>query len=401
MTKEFKYCENPEAEVPRMFIDKEIGGKDADGNSNIDGHLFLKELMYLSDVLGKSKIEVWINSPGGIVTEGQSIYAAILESKANVDTICYGIAASIAGVDFQAGRKRIMMDYATLMYHPAYSDDGRKDKGLEALNKAICTMIAKRSGKSEDEIWGIMNRGRMDDKGTWISAAEALEMGFCDEVRHSDAKNEIDLESSLGLWKAANKVHNRVEQTIKPKRMKNVFNKLGLNEDANETSAIAVIDALNKKAESAEEKYNKKCEEMDALNAEMKDLKNAMEEEKKAKAKADEEAKAKADEEAKNAATAAEEVKNKAIESELTSAVTVGRIKNDAKVIESFKNMLVKDFDGTKAIIDSLPLNKVAPVFVPEVGEELTDSPVEAAARKNGITPGTAKWYNYIKMNTK
>jgi len=213
MNRDFKYCDNPDAEIPRMFIDKEIGGKDADGLPNIDGNLFLKELMHLSDTLGKNKIEVWINSPGGLVTEGQSIYAAILESKATVDTVCYGMAASIAGVIFQAGRKRIMLDYANLMYHPAYNSDGTMDKGLEALNKAICTMIAKRTGKTDEEVWKIMNRGRADDKGTWIQAAEAKENGFCDEVRHSDAKNKnaIAHETLHSIWKSANKVLNRAE----------------------------------------------------------------------------------------------------------------------------------------------------------------------------------------------
>lgn len=254
MVKEFKYCDNPNAEVPRMFIDKEIGGKDSDGNPNIDGNLFLKELMCLSDVMGKSRIEVWINSPGGIVTEGQSIYAAILESKANVDTVCYGVAASIAGVIFQAGKRRIMLDFAHLMYHPAYSEDGRKDKGLEALNNAICKMIATRTGKGEDEIWGIMNRGRMDDKGTWIGAEEAANDGFCDEKRNSDARNSFSSDGNVsidGVWRRANKVFNRIIEQPKIKKMNKILNKaLGLHEEASEEAAVAAFDVLNKKMTS-------------------------------------------------------------------------------------------------------------------------------------------------------
>ena len=126
MVSEFKYCPNPDADVPKMFIDNQIGGKDADGNPGIDGNRFMKELLCLSDEMGKKNIQVWINSEGGFVQEGQSIYAGILHSKAKVDTVCYGLAASISGVIFQAGRRRYMTDYANLMYHPAYNEEDRK-----------------------------------------------------------------------------------------------------------------------------------------------------------------------------------------------------------------------------------------------------------------------------------
>lgn len=391
MVKDFKYCENPDAEVPRMFIDKEIGGKDADGLPNIDGNSFLKELMYLSDVLGKSKGEVWINSPGGIVTDGQSIYASILESKATVDTVCYGIAASISGVIFQAGRKRIMMDYAHLMYHPAYSSDGKVDKGLLALNNAICTMVAKRTGKTEDEIWAIMNRGRMDDKGTWISAEEALEMGFCDEIRHSDAKNSIEEGSINSIWKSANIIYNRVIEQPKKYKMKQVLNKLGLVEDANETSALAAIEALNKKAETMEDAFNKKCDELKAKQKEVDDMKNAMEEDKKAKAKAmEEEDKAKAKTE--------EEDKAKNADLTITKAVADGKIKNEATVIAGYKALFIANPVETGKVIEALPINKSAAVFTPTSGTEIQDSEAESIARTSGLKPGSAAWYNSIKI---
>jgi ATP-dependent protease ClpP protease subunit len=377
-----------------MFIDNEIGGKNADGFPNIQGNDFLKELMYLSDTENKPKIEVWINSPGGIVTEGQSIHASILASIATVDTVCYGIAASIAGVVFQAGRKRKMFDFAHLMYHPAYSTNGVVDKGLEALNNSICTMIASRTGKTEDEIWAIMNRGRADDKGTWISAEEALANGFCDEIIYSDSKNKnaIEGDSTTSIWKSANKIYNRVteKEIIKPKKMKQVLNKLGLIEDANEASALAAIDALNKKAESMEDAYNKKCAEMDKLNKELMDMKNAMEEEKKAKAKLDAE-------EAENKAKVDKETKAKLADTEIKNAVDAGKFKNDPEIITKWKNAFEKNFDSTKEIIEALPATKVSPKFVNDADVDIKDSEAEASARKAGLKPGTSAWYNSIK----
>ena len=344
MVKEFKYTQDPTAETPIMFIDKEIGGVDSQGQPNIQGNDFLKELLCLSDEMGKKNICVWINSPGGVVTEGQSIYTAILESKAKVDTYCYGIAASIAGVIFQAGRTRIMADHSKLMYHPAWSEDGKQDKGLEALQHSICTMIAKRTGKTESEIWAIMNAGRKDDKGTWINAEDAKENGFCDEIRESDAKNKnaIITDTTMAIYESANKVYNRIQtinnNQIKITKMKSVLNKLGLVEDANEASAVAVIDAMNKTMEDLQKKYDdlkKKladCEdEMDAMK------KKAKADEDEAKAKAEDEdkkAKLKAEDEDKAKKKAEDEDKAKKAEDKVKAAVTIGKIKNDASVIE-------------------------------------------------------------------
>lgn len=408
MIESFKYTENPEAETPRMFIDKEIGGTDSDGLPNISGNDFLKELLYLSDTLKKKEIEVWINSPGGIVTEGQSIYTAILESKANVNTYCYGIAASIAGVIFQAGKKRIMADYAKLMYHPAYSEDGKMDKGLEALNHSICVMIAKRTGKTEDECWEIMNKGRKDDKGTWIDADTAKENGFCDEVTKSDAKNKnaIVAEETTAIYHKANLILNRVNvnnnQIINKKnKMKTVLNKLGLVEDANETSAIAAIDAINKSMDDMKKEYDKKKAECEDLKSEMdkmkKEAKDKEETEAKAKKDMEEEAdkakkakevKDKEEEEAKNKKDAEECVKN---------AVAVGKIKNDATLIASYTKMYVASPTETKNLIETLPATRTAPIFNKADGADLADSPAQAAARAAGIKPGSASWYTAIK----
>lgn len=394
MAQEFRYCDNAEADIPRMFIDKEIGGKDSDGNPNIDGNAFRKELMHLSDTLGKKRIEVWINSPGGLVTEGQSIYAAILESNATVDTVCYGMAASIAGVIFQAGHKRIMLDYANLMYHPAYNEAGTMDKGLEALNKAICTMIAKRTGKTEDEIWKIANRGRADDKGTWIQAEEAKANGFCDDIRHSDAKNKniLLLENLTSIWKTANKVYNRatIPQPIKDKKMKTVLNKLGLNEEASEAAALAVVETMNKSMDALQKKY-------DTLNAELEKCKGEMDT-MKAKAKEDEDkAKAKAAEDEEKAKAKAKEDGEKDAKNAVTTAVAAGKIKNDATIVAALEKSYAENPAVTKALIEAMPVNALAPKFTPAKDSEIKDSPAEQHARNAGLQPGTAKWYNAIK----
>lgn len=371
---DFKYTQDPQAETPLMFIDKEIGGDE----SNIQGSDFLKELYYLSDTLGKRKICVMINSPGGIVTEGQSIYSAILNCKADVDTYCYGIAASIAGVIFQAGKKRTMASFANLMYHPAYNDAGTEDKALTALNKSICIMIAERTSKTEDEVWKIMDEGLKDDKGTWMDAKMAKSNGFCDAIDSGISKNLVSTRSIINTY------FNK--KTIK---MNTILNKhIGLNETADEMSAIAVFDAKNKTIEDSKKEISDLKAALNKAEEEMKNMKEAQnkaDEEMKAKAKADEEAKAKAD----------AELMDKECETEMKNAVSDGRIKNDAKLIESYKSMYKANPAATKAVIAALPMNKISAVF--KIDTDIKDSPAEANARANGLKPGSGAWYNSIQ----
>jgi len=386
MNKDFLYCENPDAVIPRMFIDTGIGGKNADGEPEIQGNVFLKELLYLSDIEHKSKIETWINSPGGIVGEGQSIYAAILASKADVDTICYGLAASISGVIFQAGKTRKMFSNAHLMYHPAYSTDGTVDKGLKAANESVCIMIAKRTGKTEDEIWAIMNRGKADDKGTWIGAEEALANGFCDEIIDVSKMNKKDY----------NNLINRVKEvTIKPNKMNKILNKaLGLHEEASEEAATEVLNIMNKthgdlkkELQDTKDAYEKAKKELADFKAEMAD--------KEAKNKADAEMKAKSEEEAK-AKTEAERI-DKECDEAMKNAVTEGKIKNDVELIKTYKAMYKSNPVETKALIEKLPINKLSPSFVPDTKDVIADSQAEAAVRAAGVKPTDNQWFNKVK----
>lgn len=379
---DFKYTQDPQAETPLMFIDKEIGGIDEQGEPNIQGNDFVKELYYLSDTMGKRRIRIMINSPGGIVTEGQSIYSAILNCKADVDTYCYGIAASIAGVIFQGGKKRTMASWANLMYHPAYNDAGTEDKALAALNKSICIMVGERTGKTEDEVWDIMDQGIKDDKGTWMDAKTAKSNGFCDMVDSAINKNLVSNTSTIRA-----KINDHFnKKTIK---MNTILNKhIGLNEAADEQSAIAVFDAKNKTISDAEKTIGDLKDALNKAETEMKNMKDAQnkaDEEMKAKAKSDEEAKAKADAELMDAAC----------ETEMKNAVSNGQIKNDSKLIDSYKAMYKANPEATKAVIAALPMNKVSAIF--KTDTDLKDSEAEANARANGIKPGTGAWYNSIQ----
>ncbi|WP_315823012.1 Clp protease ClpP [Paraflavitalea speifideaquila] len=358
----FLYTVDIDADEPIMLIDKHIGFDETDGYG-IMGDLFQKELLAL-DGMGKKRIEIWINSPGGVVADGYNIHNAMLKSKTPVDTYCTGIAASIAGVLFVAGRKRVMADYSQLMYHNPYGGDD--DKGLAAIRDSIAKMVSSRCGKSVEEILSIMN------KTTWIGAEEAKEIGFCDEIQHS---GEINKKRSIGIindarafWKEAATITNSLlspnNNSLNSQSMKKIANRLNLVSDASEDS---VIEAINKMEEAnnglkAEIKTHltdiqnrktnmeKKEEECKALEEELEKAKNELEEMKKKKAKAKAEAEEQEEEKEKE-----EKAKNL-----INGFVTTGRIKNDPTIITSWVNKAKEDHDGVKAMIEGLPINKVA-----------------------------------------
>jgi ATP-dependent Clp protease protease subunit len=193
---------------PIMLIDRHIGFDSHQGGPGIMGDLFQKELMTL-DGMGKKRIQVWINSEGGVVQDGWNIYNAILRTQTKVDTYCIGMAASIAGVIFQAGRKRIMNDYGILMYHNPFGGDG---KALDAIRESLVTMISQRSSMNSFDVGKMMNRT------TWISADEAFSLGLCDEIEHSVEMNTkrkvVTNTEARSYWRETNKAINAFRSGI-------------------------------------------------------------------------------------------------------------------------------------------------------------------------------------------
>ena len=150
---EFKYCVNPNDEEPIMLINKHIGFDEAKGQGII-GSEFQKELLFL-DSLGKKRIKIYMSTLGGSVLEGQLIYNSILKSVCKVDTYNIGVVASIGVPIFGAGRTRYMCDYALLMLH---NTSGGTSQAQDILKQSVCTMVASRVGKTEQEVSDIISR---------------------------------------------------------------------------------------------------------------------------------------------------------------------------------------------------------------------------------------------------
>jgi len=161
-----------------IYIYEDIG-EDFWTGGGITAKNFQKEL---SDIKAP-QIDLHINSYGGVVFDGITIYNLLKNHPANITTYIDGIAASIASVIALAGNRVLMADNALFMIHKASgvvfgnSDDMRDfAEKLDKINGSIATTYISKTKKDEAEINDMMAAE------TWMTAQEALEAGFIDEI---------------------------------------------------------------------------------------------------------------------------------------------------------------------------------------------------------------------------
>lgn len=276
----FKYIKNISENEATILLYGQIGDSyDENGNCvmGISGTSFAYEMQYLQDKC--SKIKVRINSIGGSVLEGYSIFSSIFDSKVPTVTVVDGLAASISGVIAMAGKKRIIKDYATWMGHTA---NGTSDtKLLDLATDSIVTMIANNINKTKEEVLLML------EKETWVSDSrvsdyslqEAVNMGLFDEIENTSRKVKINKITNVAEMQL---IYNKIINN-KP-NMEKVTNLLNLSNEANEdaiVSAIAEKDSKNAELQAEVERLNSVVEAYEAKEKEAKEL---AEKEKEAKA---------------------------------------------------------------------------------------------------------------------
>lgn len=139
---------------------------------------------FLNNADKKKPLIVRINSAGGEIAEGMTIHNMLERFNDDVNIYVDGLAASIASVIAMAGSKLFMARNASMMIHNAStgimgnSDDLRKTADvLDKMNVTIKNSYAKRTLNITDEkLVSMMNNE------TWLTAEEALDFGFIDEV---------------------------------------------------------------------------------------------------------------------------------------------------------------------------------------------------------------------------
>jgi ATP-dependent Clp protease protease subunit len=126
---------------------------------------------------GGDRIDIYINSPGGIVYEGLAIYNALRRHPARKTVHIDGICASAATIVAMAGDRIIAADNATLMVHAVYNTvrgdaaDMRKEaEVLDQLTDTLVNLYVQRTGRSRAEVAAWVA------EETWFTAAEALRL---------------------------------------------------------------------------------------------------------------------------------------------------------------------------------------------------------------------------------
>ena len=141
-------------------------------------------LIYL-DSLNNDEIKLYINSPGGYVTSGFSMYDTIKSIKSPVSTICTGLAASMGSIILSAGEKgrRFIQPHARVMIHqpsggargPA-SDIEISAQEIVKTKELSAQILADNCGQKFDKIMKDFNRDH------WLGAAESLAYGIVDGI---------------------------------------------------------------------------------------------------------------------------------------------------------------------------------------------------------------------------
>jgi ATP-dependent Clp protease protease subunit len=148
-------------------------------------NLIVAQMLFLEAENPDKDIHLYINSPGGSVTAGMSIYDTMQFIKPNVSTICMGQAASMGAFLLTAGEKgkRFCLPNARVMIHQPLGGYQGQATDIEihtkenlAIREKLNNLMAKHSGQD------IENIKRDTDRDNFMTATQAAEYGLIDEV---------------------------------------------------------------------------------------------------------------------------------------------------------------------------------------------------------------------------
>jgi len=147
--------------------------------------LVVAQLLYLEAQDPDRDIQLYINSPGGSVTSGMAIYDTMQYIKADVSTICIGMAASMGAFLLAAGApgKRFALPNSEIMIHqPLGGMQGQVTditihaERMQKIKKTLNGILAERTGKPLEQIMQDTERDH------FLTAEEACAYGLIDKV---------------------------------------------------------------------------------------------------------------------------------------------------------------------------------------------------------------------------
>ena len=152
--------------------------------------VIVAQLLFLESENPKKEISLYINSPGGVVTSGLSIYDTMQFIRPAVATLCMGQAASMGSLLLTAGEKgmrgilpnsRVMLHQPSGGYQGQASDIMIHAKETENVKKRLNQIYVKHTGKSLKDVEKAL------DRDNFLSPEEAKKFGIVDQIHEKRA----------------------------------------------------------------------------------------------------------------------------------------------------------------------------------------------------------------------
>ena len=153
--------------------------------NNASAGVIVAQLLYLEGQDPEKDISLYINSPGGVITDGMAIYDTMQYIKCDVSTICLGMAASMGAFLLAAGAKgkRFALPNSEIMIHqPSGGAQGQAtDISIHAnhilrVKDKLNRILSEKTGQPLEVI------PRDTERDNFMTAQEALEYGLIDKV---------------------------------------------------------------------------------------------------------------------------------------------------------------------------------------------------------------------------
>jgi len=154
-------------------------------------NLVVAQMLFLEAENPDKDIHLYINSPGGSVTSGMSIYDTMQFIKPDVSTLCIGQAASMGAVLLAGGAKgkrqalpnsRVMIHQVLGGFQGQASDIEIHTKEILSIKSKLNEILAKHSGQKVDKV------AKDSDRDNFMSPQEAVKYGLIDNVVDSRLK---------------------------------------------------------------------------------------------------------------------------------------------------------------------------------------------------------------------
>ncbi len=164
-------------------------------------NLIIAQLLFLESEDPEKDIQLYINSPGGVVTSGMAIYDTMQYLRAPVSTICIGQAASMGAVLLAAGAtgKRYALPNSRIMIHQGSGGFRGNTPDVEIqmremmhLTDSLMKILADHTGQDFETV------KRDSERDKFMSAEEAKAYGLIDEVFQGNAESLISMAQKAG-----------------------------------------------------------------------------------------------------------------------------------------------------------------------------------------------------------